>query len=126
MSAASTKVSTSTESWLSGAAARRSSSSTTTQLPFSYSQALTRPFLGAHHVVALVVFDGLDDVLPRHFLAGLGVDPLEADRRLVARIEHAEMQVHLAFAGHQRHRHVEQAEGEGSGPDRTGHGWSFA
>src|SRR3546814_5386959 len=60
-----------------------------------------------HHVAALVVFVGLDDVLPRDFLAGLGVDPLIADPRVVARIEHAERDVGLALAGHQRDRSEE-------------------
>lgn len=72
-------------------------------------------------IAALVVLEGLDDLLPRHFIAGVGVDALEADRLLVARIEHAEMQVHLALARHQRHRHIEQAERQGSGPDRSCH-----
>lgn len=53
------------------------------------------------HIAALVVLEGLDDLLPRHFVAGIGVDALEANGLLVARIEHAEMQVHLALARHQ-------------------------
>src|SRR3546814_14616759 len=74
-----------------------------------------------HHVAALVVFVGLDDVLPRDFLAGLGVDPLIADPRVVARIEHAERDVGLALAGHQRDGDVEQPEGQRAGPDGAGH-----
>src|SRR5690606_35706372 len=37
-----------------------------------------------HHIAALVVLEGLDDVLPGHFLAGLGVDALVAHRAVVA------------------------------------------
>src|SRR5690606_27096142 len=59
---------------------------------------------------------------PRHFFAGLGVDTLVADASVVARIEHAEGNVGLAFAGHQRDGDVEQPEGERAGPDGTGHG----
>src|SRR5690606_23076597 len=80
-----------------------------------------------HDVVALVVLEGLDDLLPGHFLAGRGVDPLGPDRVAVARVEHAEGEVVAAGAGHQRDRHIEQAEAEVAGPDRSGHavarGW---
>jgi hypothetical protein len=39
-----------------------------------------------HDVVALVVLEGLDDLLPRHFLAGLGIDALVAHRGVVAAV----------------------------------------
>src|SRR5690606_33339972 len=64
---------------------------------------------------------GLDDLLPRHFLAGVRVDALEADRLAVARVEHAERQVVAARARRQRDGHVEQSEAEVAGPDRSGH-----
>src|SRR5690606_25362123 len=74
-----------------------------------------------HHVAALVVLEGLDDLLPRHFLPGVRVDALEADRLAVARVQHAERQVVAARARHQRDGHVEQSEAEVAGPDRSGH-----
>src|SRR5690606_3682984 len=75
-----------------------------------------------HHVAALVVLVGLDDVLPRHFLAGLGGDALVADARVVARIEHADGDVGLALAGQQRDGDVGQPAPPRAGPDGTGHG----
>ena len=75
-----------------------------------------------HHVTALVVLERLDDVLPRDFLAGLGVHAFEADGLPVARVQHAEADVDLALAGHQRHGDVEQTERQGTGPDGARHG----
>jgi len=75
-----------------------------------------------HDVAALVVLERLDDVLPRHFLSGLAVDALVADRRIVAAVEHAEMQVRAPFAGHQPDRYVKEAERQRAGPDRSRHG----
>ena len=59
-----------------------------------------------NHVTTLAVFERLDDILPRHFLAGLRIHALVTDRLLVARIEHLEMQVGTALSRHQRDRHV--------------------
>jgi len=54
-----------------------------------------------HDITALVVLIGFDDVLPGHFLTGVGVDPFETDRLAIAGVEHAELQIDLAFAVHQ-------------------------
>src|SRR5690606_18483881 len=74
-----------------------------------------------HHVAALVVLEGLDDLLPGHLLAGFLIDPLIAHAGVVAAVEHAEAQVHAALAGHQPHRDVEQSERERACPDGPGH-----
>ena len=74
-----------------------------------------------HRVAALLVFEGLDHVLPGDFPPGLGIHALVTDRAFVTRVEHAEMQIDAALARVQADRHMQQAEGDGSGPDRSGH-----
>ena len=75
-----------------------------------------------HDIAALLILKRLDDFLPRHFLAGFRIHAFVAHRRVAAAVQHAEMQIDTALARHQRHRNIEQAERECSGPDGTCHG----
>src|SRR5207302_3051438 len=67
------------------------------------------------HLVAL------HDVLVGHFLAGLLRHPLVADPGVGARLELVEGEVLMVDGGIQLHRHVDEPEADGSGPDGSRH-----
>src|SRR5581483_10667708 len=75
-----------------------------------------------HDVAVLLVLVALDHLLPGHFLAGLLVHALVADRREVALVEHAEGELLLFLGRIQPDRNVHQAEADRAFPESSWHG----
>ena len=79
-----------------------------------------------HHVVAGVVLEGAHDLVPRHLGAGFLVHALVAHAGVVARIEHAKLQLAAVLRRVQHHRDADQPEGDVTAPDRTRHCRAFS
>ena len=62
------------------------------------------------HVIAFLVFEGFNDVLPGDFLAGVGVDALVANRLAVTTVKHAKMQIDRALSRINLNRNVQETK----------------
>jgi hypothetical protein len=73
------------------------------------------------HVLALLDLEAADDVVRVDLLAGVAPDLLVADRLQVLLVEEVEPELLRLGRAEHPHGHADEAEGDRSAPDRTGH-----
>jgi hypothetical protein len=66
--------------------------------------------LAQQHVIAFFIFVSFNDLVPRHFFAGLFVDPLIADSGSVAAVDESKAQIGAPLRAIQNDRDVHQSE----------------
>ena len=76
---------------------------------------------GDDEEAALLVLEALDEILPRHRMAVADAHALEAHRRFVFRMQHAEVRPMIANRRVQLDRDVDEAEGERALPESASH-----
>ncbi len=77
--------------------------------------------VGQHDLVAVFELEAATDLLPFDLFPLLGAVTALLDRGAVLLVELAEVKVEVARRARQAHRHVDQAEGERSVPERARH-----